>query len=1415
MTGFGFRDAYAATRAVALAAFLLLPFWVAAASAQEADLSMSKSAPGSAAANTDITYILTALNNGPDDAPTVTVTDSLPAGLTFVSLSAPPGWSCTPPSVGANGTVTCDNLLVPAGASATFTLVAHIPAGTAPGTFITNVATVTTTAFDPNDENNSAAATTVTSGGSSADVAITKAGPDTVQAGQNIVYTLTAGNTGPDTASSVQISDTLSGNTTFVSLTSPGGWTCTTPGVGAGGTVNCSIASLAPGPLGTFTLTVNVPAGTAVDTFYNNSATISSTTPDPGLENNTAVAGTTVVAATTDLTLTKSHTGNATQGQTGFQYTIAVSNVGTVSTSGLVSVDDTLPAGLTATAVSGPGWTCSVGATSSCNRSDALAGGGSYPPITLTVNVAPNAPATVTNTATVSGGNDANPDNNSANDNTTVNQLPPDLSITKTHTGNATQGQTGFSYTIAVSNVGTGQTNGGVVTVSDTLPTGLTATAMSGSGWNCSVGPPPTCTRSDVLAPGGSYPPITLTVNVASNAPPSVTNTATVSGGGDTNESNSVSNDPTTVTPSPPDLAIAKSHSVNAVQGQTGFTYTITVSNVGTGASSGAVTVSDTLPSGLTATAISGTGWNCTVGGTSTCNRSDALAAAASYPPITLTVSVASNAPSTVTNTATVTGGGDINTANNTASDPTIVTAGPTPDLAIAKTHTGNAQRGQTGFAYTITVSNVGSAPTAGAVTVNDTLPAGLTATGISGTGWNCTGGATPTCTRSDALASGTAYPPITLTVSVAADAAATVTNTATVSGGGDTNAANNTASDPTTVSAGAADLTITKTHSGNATQGQRNFVYTITASNVGIGPTTGTVTVTDTLPTGLTATAVSGAGWSCTVSAAPNCTRADPLAAGASYPAITLTVNVANDAPATVTNSATVSGGGEANSANNTANDPTTVVGGPVAKSFTFTILAGTSKAVDLTSGATGGPFTGATIVSVTPSTVGTPTITQSGSSFILTFTPPATFIGTAVVTFTLSNSVATSAPATVTFIVANRPDPTKDPDVLGLINTQVATAERFANAQMMNFNQRMETLHEDGAGQDGMSIGFAQTEPRSPNQYVADAYGDLPGSNAYAEGRRPGSASKAISDQLYGRADGSRRRGDGGPNGPSGPRHDFSIWSSGYINFGGSNQSVPGSPFDFTTSGVTFGADYRINRLLTVGLGIGYGRDRTSIGFNGTESRAETYNVSLYESYRPYKGVFIDGILGFGTLKYDSQRFVVNNLDFAKGNRSGSEWFGSVTIGYEYRNHGILLSPYGRLKAIALTLDPFTETGDPTGSLTFSQQSVETITGVLGLRGRYDILMAWGVVSPRFRVEYNHAFQSGGVAALNYADWIGGPTYFVQTQETTSDFATIGLGTDVKLTNEIFVNFDYQTTINAFDTRSHMFHLRAGAKF
>lgn len=621
-----------------------------------------------------------------------------------------------------------------------------------------------------------------------------------------------------------------------------------------------------------------------------------------------------------DLTITATHAADFTQGQTGAAYTLTVTNSGGVDTNADVTVTDTLPAGLTASAMSGTGWNCVLG-TLTCTRSDVLSPGASYPAITLTVDVANNAAGVVKNSASVSGGGEVDTQNDVVTDSTTVIQLGPDPTVSKTHTGDFIQGQTG-TYTITVTNVGLSPLDTSQVTVTDTLPAGLTASTISGTGWSCVTGPPVTCTRSDALASNSSYPPISLTVNVASSAGPLVVNSVTVSGGGDTNTLNNAATDSTRITPPPSDLTITKSHTGNFQQGQFNAAYTVTISNSGQGPTSGTVTVVDTLPTGLTLQNMFGAGWLCNQS-TARCTRSDVLGVNLSYPPITVNVNVASNAPASVTNTAAVSGGGETNTANDTASDPTTIT--PTPDLTIIKSHMGDFTVGQSGT-YTITVGNNGAGPTVGQVNVIDFIPFGMTATANSGTGWTC--GLVPAsfvnCQRNDVLDTGSSYPPITITVRVDGVFSSVVTNTAQVSGGGELNTANDFASDPTNVLAPA--LAITKTHAPATFIVGGTGTYTITASNTGTSSTVGTITMADSMPQGMTVTAINATGWSCSTppTAFVNCTRSDALASGDSFPAISLTVQVSGAVASVVINNASLAGGGDLNFHN--VSDPTPV---------------------------------------------------------------------------------------------------------------------------------------------------------------------------------------------------------------------------------------------------------------------------------------------------------------------------------------------------------------------------------------------------------------------------------------------------------------------------------------------------------
>ncbi len=135
----------------------------------------------------------------------------------------------------------------------------------------------------------------------SADIGVSKLANVTESlADRDIIYTINVFNAGPDTAATVALNDTLPGNLTFVSLSAPGGWSCTTPSAGAGGTVNCTNPNVVSGTNVVFTLTVHIPSGTPGGTNYHNIATITTVTADPNNTNNSSPADTDVVTCLTN-----------------------------------------------------------------------------------------------------------------------------------------------------------------------------------------------------------------------------------------------------------------------------------------------------------------------------------------------------------------------------------------------------------------------------------------------------------------------------------------------------------------------------------------------------------------------------------------------------------------------------------------------------------------------------------------------------------------------------------------------------------------------------------------------------------------------------------------------------------------------------------------------------------------------------------------------------------------------------------------------------------------------------------------------------------------------------------------------------------------------------------------------------------
>lgn len=593
---------------------------------------------------------------------------------------------------------------------------------------------------------------------SQSDLAASMTGPATVNAGAPLSYTITITNNGADaTGGTTTVTDTLPAGVTGASGSGTG-WSCGAP---SNGVITCtstaSIASTSTFPQLTISMTAPASGGS-----ITNSATVSNAA-DPTSGNNSASANTTV-AAQADLSITKSGPGGVTSGQN-ITYTILVTNNGP-STANNVVVSDPTPSNLTFVQNSGgcnTSYPCTIG-TLAPNASVT---------ITSTYSTSPSFSGNVSNTASVSAST-ADPDtsNNQVTATTNVG-AQADLVVTKNGPATVPAGQN-VTYTITVTN--NGPSPAASTVVSDPTPVGIAFLSNAGgctTTYPCSLG---------TLAAGQ-----TVTITSTYNVPPtysgsSISNTASASSAiSDPNGANSSATATTAVTPSSPaaqtDLAINGSGPSSVARGQN-VTYSLTVTNAGPSPAPN-VFVNDPAPAG--ATFVSATGCSsfpCSLG---------TLAAGQSVP-LTVTFAVPANyAGSAVTNTASVsTSASEANSANNSVTVVTPISAAGVADLAISKSGPSQVTLGEV-VQFGVFLANAGPSPATNVV-VADPTPQGLTFVDNSGA---CT---TPFPCVINSIPPG-GFATITSRYRVTATSG-TITNTASVSSSdSDPSTGNNTSS--------------------------------------------------------------------------------------------------------------------------------------------------------------------------------------------------------------------------------------------------------------------------------------------------------------------------------------------------------------------------------------------------------------------------------------------------------------------------------------------------------------------------------------------------------------------------------------------------------------------------------------------
>ena len=363
----------------------------------QADLAITKTVDNpSPTVGSNVTFTLTATNNGPSAATGVQVTDPLPAGLTYVSDTGAGSY------VSGTGVWTVGSLA--SAGSASLQIVATVTRSGA----IVNQATKTAQGeADPNPSNN--IAVVGLNAPALADIQVNKTADNaTPVLGSDVTFTVTARNAGPSNATGVVLTDLLPASLAYVSDTGAGAYV---PGTGL-----WTIGALANGATATLQVvaTVNSPAA------ITNTATKTGETESDLNTANDSSSVTLNGGTLADLALSKTASQEPVSAGTSFVYTIVVVNNGPATATGVTVTDDLTAVGVTLTLATASQGSCSGNPVVSCSLGTIQSGGSA----TITLDVTKTASGSISNVASVTANE---PDPNLANNSNAETTTPVEL----------------------------------------------------------------------------------------------------------------------------------------------------------------------------------------------------------------------------------------------------------------------------------------------------------------------------------------------------------------------------------------------------------------------------------------------------------------------------------------------------------------------------------------------------------------------------------------------------------------------------------------------------------------------------------------------------------------------------------------------------------------------------------------------------------------------------------------------------------------------------------------------------------------------------------------------------------------------------------------------------------------------------
>ena len=349
-----------------------------------------------------------------------------------------------------------------------------------------------------------------------------------------------------------------------------------------------------------------------------------------------------------------------------------------------------------------------------------------------------------------------------------------------------------------------------------------------------------------------------------------------------------------------------------------------------------------------------------------------------------------------------------------------------------------------------------------------------------------------------------------------------------------------------------------------------------------------------------------------------------------------------------------------------------------------------------------------------------------------------------------------ASSKTFTAEYLATSLSNPLDEKDVVGLIEAQLETAERFIDHSTTPILKRMEWLrrHKDGnnLSNQGIKINFAN----STLSDIANAFQLSTFVNKTAD--------------LF--------------------QNDWAIWSEGSVTVGEIDATRISSIKEIKSKGITIGMDKMIDKNQMYGAAFRIENDDNDIGTSGSKLDTDGYSLSLYGTFPFSDKTYIDSTIGVGILRTELTR--KHDSGTLSGKRKGKQLFGSVLYGAEFNNNQLTLSPYGRLDAGYTKLSSYTDSGT-VAAISYNEQKIKTARASIGLLMDDEVKIGEANFMPNARVEYGKDIIDSSDAVVSYIVYPN-TDYTLNIDKEENDNFRLGFGADIEVGDGWLFMADYE---------------------